>query len=51
MIIQSLGIPPEFIKGGLSWGGSGPSLRMLQNQLLELSTSLETVTEFIVKKI
>jgi len=51
MIIQSLGIPPEFIKGGLSWGGSGPSLRMLQNQLLELSTSLETVAEFVVKKI
>jgi len=51
MIIQNLGIPPEFIKGGLSWGGSGPSLRMLQNQLLELSSSLESVARFIVKKI
>jgi len=51
MIIQALGIPPEFVKGGLSWGGSGPSIRMLQNQLLELTAALESVANFIVAKV
>ena len=39
-IIASMGIPREFIYGGLSATGSGVTLRMLENQLLNYTTQL-----------
>ena len=33
-IIAGMGVPTEFVFGGLSWSGSSVSLRMLENQLL-----------------
>jgi len=50
-ILTSIGVPPEFIKGGLSYGGAGASLRVLQNQLLELTNSVETTINFIINKV
>lgn len=49
-IASSLGIPIEFIKGGLSYTAQGSSLRLLENQLERLSANLEDVIDFIVKK-
>ena len=51
MIMQAIGVPVEFVKGGLSYSGAGASLRVLQNQLIELTTSLELVSNFIIKKV
>jgi len=51
MIMQSIGVPVEFVKGGLSYSGAGASLRVLQNQLIELTTSLELVANFVIKKV
>ena len=39
-IIASMGIPREFIYGGLSATGSSVTLRMLENQLLNYTTQL-----------
>jgi hypothetical protein len=48
-IIAAMGIPREFIYGGLSFTGSAITLRMLENQLLtytgELNELLQWVTE------
>ncbi len=49
-IANSLGIPIEFIKGGLSYTAQGSSLRLLENQLARLSANLEDVLDFVVKK-
>ncbi len=50
-IANSLGIPIEFIKGGLSYTTQGSSLRLLENQLANISAGLDNIIEFIVKKI
>jgi hypothetical protein len=50
-IANSLGIPIEFIKGGLSYTAQGSSLRLLENQLARLSSNLEDVLDFVVDKI
>ena len=39
-IITAMGIPREFLYGGLSATGSGVTLRMLENQLLNYTTEL-----------
>jgi hypothetical protein len=51
-IINSLGVPLEFIKGGASWTGSSVSLRIVENHFLtyrELLTDL--LNYFIVPKL
>jgi hypothetical protein len=50
-IANSLGIPIEFIKGGLSYTAQGSSLRLLENQLARLSSNLEDVLDFVVRKV
>ncbi len=50
-IIQSLQVPQEFIKGGLTWSGSSVSLRMLENHFLNYRERLEELLEKIVQKI
>jgi len=50
-IANALGIPIEFIKGGLSYTAQGSSLRLLENQLARLTSNLEDVIEFIVQKV
>ena len=50
-IANSLGIPIEFIKGGLSYTTQGSSLRLLENQLEKVTASLESTIEFIVSRV
>jgi hypothetical protein len=44
-IIAGMGVPQEFVFGGLSWSGSSVSLRMLENQLLTYRTMHEHFLE------
>jgi hypothetical protein len=46
-IIASMGIPREFIYGGLSAAGGGVTLRMLENQLLNYTTDLIDQAQWI----
>jgi len=46
-IIASMGIPREFLYGGLSATGSGVTLRMLENQLLNYTTELVALGQWI----
>lgn len=50
-IANSLGIPLEFIKGGLSYTTQGSSLRLLENQLENITSSLERVIDFVVGRV
>jgi hypothetical protein len=50
-IANALGIPIEFIKGGLSYTAQGSSLRLLENQLARLSANLEDVIQFIIGRV
>jgi len=43
-IINSLGVPVEFIKGGSTWTSSSVSLRIVENHFL---TYRESITEFL----
>lgn len=50
-IVQSLQVPIEFIKGGLTWSGSSVSLRMLENHFLNYREKLEDLLEKLTKQI
>lgn len=51
-IINSLGVPLEFIKGGASWTGSSISLRIIENHFLTYRELLKDFLNFfLVKKI
>lgn len=49
-IIASMGIPKEFLYGGLSAAGSNVTLRMLENQLLSYTTDLVHLAQWIADK-
>ena len=50
-IINSLGVPIEFIKGGATWTGSSISLRIVENHFLTYRSQLiDFVNHFIVRK-
>ena len=49
-IANSLGIPIEFIKGGLGYTGQGASLRLLENQMSKIVASIDGCIEFIIEK-
>ncbi len=46
-ILAALGVPREFIYGGLSFTGSSVTLRMLENQLLNDTTQMLELLEWI----
>lgn len=51
-IIAGMGVPQEFVFGGLQYSGSNVSLRMLENQLLRyVSDQLRMIKNFVVKNI
>lgn len=51
-IINGLGVPQEFIMGGLSWSGSSISLRILENHFLVYRNQLEEfLNKFLVKQL
>jgi hypothetical protein len=51
MIISSLGIPIEFVMGGLSWSGSSVSLRMLENDFITIRNYDEKVLNYIIEQV
>ena len=51
-VINGMGVPQEFVFGGLSWSGSSISLRMLENHFLVYRQSLlDFLDNFLIKKI
>lgn len=51
-IINSLGVPIEFVKGGATWTGSSVSLRIVENGFISYRESLEDMLNyFIVPKV
>jgi hypothetical protein len=51
-IINSLGVPLEFIKGGTSWSGSSISLRIVENGFLNYREFLEDfLNYFLIPKV
>lgn len=49
-IIAAMGIPKEFLYGGLSFSGSSITLRMLENQLETYSAHLNEQLNWIIKQ-
>lgn len=49
--IISMGVPLEFVYGGLSWTGSSITLRMLENTFTGIRDGLQRYIEFIVNGI
>lgn len=51
-IINGLGVPIEFVKGGASWTGSSVSLRIIENHFLNYRERLEDfLNYFLISKI
>jgi len=51
-IISGMGVPNEFVFGGLQWSGSNVSLRMLENQFMRYMQDLSRfIRTFLVPKI
>ena len=50
-IITSMGVPMEFVYGGLTWTGSSITLRMLENSMIGLRDNSELWLQWIVDKI
>lgn len=51
-IASGLGVPIEFIRGGLSWSGSSVSLRILENSFLRLrSHDLNFINNHLIPKL
>jgi len=49
-IIAAMGIPREFIYGGMSFTGSAITLRMLENQLLTYTGALDELAQWITDR-
>lgn len=50
-IIAAMGIPREFLYGGLSFTGSAITLRMLENQLETYTAHLDSQMKWIIKQV
>lgn len=50
-IITGMGVPQEFVFGGMQWTGSHVSLRMIENQLLRHREQMTRMLNFIVDRI
>ncbi len=49
MAMNAIGVPIEFVKGGLSFATGGASLRVLETQLADLVGSMEEVANFVAR--
>lgn len=47
-IVAGMGVPQEFVFGGLSWSGSSVSLRMLENQMLTYRVAHEHFLKYFL---
>jgi len=50
-IISSMGVPLEFVYGGLTWTGSSITLRMLENSMIGIRDNSELWLQWIVNKV
>lgn len=50
-IIMSMGIPEEFLRGGLSFTGSSVTLRMLENSLAPYVAEIESLVQWITDRV
>lgn len=49
-VLAGMGVPNEFVYGGLQWSGANISLRMLENQLINFRTMMQSVLDYIVRE-
>ena len=47
-ILAGMGVPNEFVYGGLQWSGANVSLRMLENQFINYRNMMQQVIDYIV---
>lgn len=50
-ILAGMGVPQEFVYGGLQWSGANVSLRMLENQFINYRTMMQRLLDWIVESI
>ena len=50
-VAAGMGVPIEFVYGGLSWTGSSISLRMLENMFLTYRLGVEEFLQFVVESV
>lgn len=50
-VLAGMGIPQEFVYGGLQWSGASVSLRMLENQFINFRTMMQRMLDWIVEQI
>lgn len=50
-ILAGMGVPNEFVFGGLQWSGASVSLRMLENKFINYRTQMQHVINWVVQKI
>lgn len=48
-VTAGMGVPLEFIFGGLSWAGTSVSMRMLENALIDHRHGLQRLLDFVVE--
>jgi len=51
MIMSAIGVPIEFVKGGLGYTAAGASIRILENQLMGLTRSMEKIVNYVAHQI
>jgi hypothetical protein len=49
--LAGMGVPNEFVYGGLSWSGANVSLRMLENQFINYRTTMQRLINHVVREI
>lgn len=49
-ILAGMGVPSEFVYGGLQWSGANVSLRMLENQFINYRNMMQQVLDYIVEQ-
>lgn len=47
-ILAGMGVPNEFVYGGLQWSGANVSLRMLENKFLNYRTMMQRVIDYVI---
>ena len=47
-VLAGMGVPNEFVYGGLQWSGANISLRMLENQFINYRNMMQRVIDYIV---
>lgn len=50
-ILAGMGVPQEFVFGGLQWSGANVSLRMLENKFINYRTMMQCIIDYIVDQI